>query len=211
MCMTTTSTCTTYVLQVVVNKPSGLQVLPGGCFHQRTALTLLQQHHQDNRATRWPACQPPAPVHRLGRGTSGEGQPCCAVVGTLVAGLGGRLLSSCHCLSCTSPHRNLPRGKAASFPAAGQSHFCCSMDAFLHGLTLLTVCGVPCAGVLVCACSPAARTALSAAFAAATAGTAGVTGHAGVSAREPCPCHLQPELNPPHDAKGRLQGLPHPP
>lgn len=48
---------------IAVNKPSGLQVLPGGLFQQRTVLSQLQ----------WRAWkpQPPSPVHRLGRGTSG--------------------------------------------------------------------------------------------------------------------------------------------
>ncbi|XP_078435032.1 pseudouridine synthase family protein isoform X2 [Wolffia australiana] len=62
---------------LALNKPSGLQVLPGGLFQQRTVLTQLQ----------WEACkfiasstapeiskvqnQHPVPVHRLGRGTSG--------------------------------------------------------------------------------------------------------------------------------------------
>ncbi|MQL82602.1 hypothetical protein Taro_015085 [Colocasia esculenta] len=61
---------------VTLNKPSGLQVLPGGLFQQRTVLRQLQ----------WRACNTissshmfgtllseefhPSPVHRLGRGTS---------------------------------------------------------------------------------------------------------------------------------------------
>ncbi|GAQ88250.1 hypothetical protein KFL_004120180 [Klebsormidium nitens] len=49
---------------LAVSKPSGLQVLPGGPFHQRTALTLLQWWYTRGGVT-------PAPVHRLGRGTSG--------------------------------------------------------------------------------------------------------------------------------------------
>ncbi|PRQ58856.1 putative 23S rRNA pseudouridine(1911/1915/1917) synthase [Rosa chinensis] len=56
---------------IALNKPGGLQVLPGGLFQQRTVLTQLlwrqtqKIHHL--------ACQEshPVPVHRLGRGTSG--------------------------------------------------------------------------------------------------------------------------------------------
>ena len=44
----------------VVNKPSGLPVLPGGFFLQHTLLWQVRQ--------RYPAA---APIHRLGRGTSG--------------------------------------------------------------------------------------------------------------------------------------------
>jgi 23S rRNA pseudouridine1911/1915/1917 synthase len=47
---------------VVVNKPSGLPVLPGGGFVAHTLLHLLQQRYPQN---------PPVPLHRLGRGTSG--------------------------------------------------------------------------------------------------------------------------------------------
>ena len=49
--------------QVVVNKPSGLQVLPNGRFHHRCVLTILREHFDEPL---------PTPVHRLGRGTSGE-------------------------------------------------------------------------------------------------------------------------------------------
>ena len=45
---------------LVVNKPSGLPVLPGGNFLQNTLLWRLRQH-----------CPTAAPIHRLGRGTSG--------------------------------------------------------------------------------------------------------------------------------------------
>lgn len=47
---------------VVVAKPSGLPVLPGGGFLEHTLLWQLQQRYPQ---------QPPLPVHRLGRGTSG--------------------------------------------------------------------------------------------------------------------------------------------
>ncbi|KAL5716936.1 hypothetical protein ACHQM5_010037 [Ranunculus cassubicifolius] len=47
---------------VAFNKPSGLQVLPGGLFQQRTLLTQLQWTRRYQYAV---------PVHRLGRGTSG--------------------------------------------------------------------------------------------------------------------------------------------
>ena len=48
---------------LALDKPSGLQVLPGGPFHANTLLYLVQKS-----ATAWADC---APVHRLGRGTSG--------------------------------------------------------------------------------------------------------------------------------------------
>ncbi|KAK4279704.1 hypothetical protein QN277_011440 [Acacia crassicarpa] len=49
---------------LALNKPSGLQVLPGGLFQQRTILTQLQWQSNNQRPH-------PIPVHRLGRGTSG--------------------------------------------------------------------------------------------------------------------------------------------
>ncbi|KAI3817679.1 hypothetical protein L1987_11476 [Smallanthus sonchifolius] len=49
---------------IALNKPSGLQVLPGGLFQQRTVLTQLQWHIKNQELC-------PVPVHRLGRGTSG--------------------------------------------------------------------------------------------------------------------------------------------
>ncbi|EPS61385.1 hypothetical protein M569_13411, partial [Genlisea aurea] len=51
---------------IALNKPSGLQVLPGGSFQQRTILTQLRRR-TENRVSRCRA----TPVHRLGRGTSG--------------------------------------------------------------------------------------------------------------------------------------------
>ncbi|XP_057784588.1 RNA pseudouridine synthase 5 isoform X2 [Salvia miltiorrhiza] len=55
---------------IALNKPSGLQVLPGGLFQQRTVLTQLQRHAGNLEVS---GCQEPHPVpaHRLGRGTSG--------------------------------------------------------------------------------------------------------------------------------------------
>ncbi|MDE0964726.1 MAG: RluA family pseudouridine synthase [Candidatus Latescibacteria bacterium] len=47
---------------LIVNKPSGLPVMPAGGFLEHTLLRLLER--------RWPV-DPPRPVHRLGRGTSG--------------------------------------------------------------------------------------------------------------------------------------------
>lgn len=47
---------------LVIAKPSGLPVLPGGGFLQNTLLWQLQQRYPD---------LPPVPIHRLGRGTSG--------------------------------------------------------------------------------------------------------------------------------------------
>lgn len=54
-------------LQVAVNKPSGLQVLPAGAFHHCCALTILRQHFLGA-----------SPQHRLGRGTSGQFLRCAA-------------------------------------------------------------------------------------------------------------------------------------
>ncbi|KAK4578875.1 hypothetical protein RGQ29_028804 [Quercus rubra] len=50
---------------IALNKPSGLQVLPGGLFQQRTVLTQLQWQASKKQEPH------PVPVHRLGRGTSG--------------------------------------------------------------------------------------------------------------------------------------------
>lgn len=47
---------------LVINKPSGMPVLPGGNFLTHTLLHQLTLCYPDN---------PPVPVHRLGRGTSG--------------------------------------------------------------------------------------------------------------------------------------------
>ena len=47
---------------LVVVKPSGLPVLPGGGFLEHTLLTQLQQRYPQ---------ETPVPIHRLGRGTSG--------------------------------------------------------------------------------------------------------------------------------------------
>jgi len=47
---------------LIINKPSGLPVMPAGGFLEHTLLRLLEQC--------WPV-DPPRPVHRLGRGTSG--------------------------------------------------------------------------------------------------------------------------------------------
>ncbi|KAM7277295.1 hypothetical protein ACFE04_019161 [Oxalis oulophora] len=56
---------------IALNKPSGLQVLPGGLFQQRTVLTQLQWRNGKHISS--PGIQEPhpVPVHRLGRGTSG--------------------------------------------------------------------------------------------------------------------------------------------
>ena len=48
---------------LVVHKPSGLPVMPGGGFLEHTLLRLLQRQ--------FPQDQTPVPIHRLGRGTSG--------------------------------------------------------------------------------------------------------------------------------------------
>ncbi len=47
---------------VVISKPSGLPVMPGGGFLENTLLRLLSALYPEN---------PPIPIHRLGRGTSG--------------------------------------------------------------------------------------------------------------------------------------------
>ncbi|THU56901.1 hypothetical protein C4D60_Mb11t22100 [Musa balbisiana] len=73
-----------YVLQVLyedndmvaINKPSGLQVLPGGLFQQRTVLMQLQWKEWNKVSSDCSKRQMtqethPVPVHRLGRGTSG--------------------------------------------------------------------------------------------------------------------------------------------
>ena len=46
---------------IAVGKPSGLPTLPGGDFLENTLLFLVRQRYPDH----------PAPIHRLGRGTSG--------------------------------------------------------------------------------------------------------------------------------------------
>ncbi|KAG7565390.1 Pseudouridine synthase catalytic domain superfamily [Arabidopsis suecica] len=57
---------------IALNKPSGLQVLPGGLFQQRTVLTQLQWCFGKNDSYTGSRESPhPVPVHRLGRGTSG--------------------------------------------------------------------------------------------------------------------------------------------
>ncbi|XP_042503402.1 RNA pseudouridine synthase 5 [Macadamia integrifolia] len=58
---------------VALNKPSGLQVLPGGLFQQRTVLTQLQWRASKKASSSLGLSQEPhpVPVHRLGRGTSG--------------------------------------------------------------------------------------------------------------------------------------------
>ncbi|KAL6011120.1 hypothetical protein ACLOJK_001564 [Asimina triloba] len=65
---------------IAINKPSGLQVLPGGLFQQRTVLTQLQWLAEkrsscalklSGSATAQGSSPGAAPVHRLGRGTSG--------------------------------------------------------------------------------------------------------------------------------------------
>eukprot|EP00878_Enallax_costatus_P041775 GHUV01048660.1.p1 GENE.GHUV01048660.1~~GHUV01048660.1.p1 ORF type:complete len:167 (+),score=31.17 GHUV01048660.1:87-587(+) len=56
---------------LAICKPAGLQVLPKGLFCQRTVLGLLQQYHYQKRSLEYPDSLMPAPLHRLGRGTSG--------------------------------------------------------------------------------------------------------------------------------------------
>ncbi|KAJ4848588.1 hypothetical protein Tsubulata_020254 [Turnera subulata] len=56
---------------IALNKPSGLQVLPGGLFQQRTVLTQLQWRASNKVSFSKTQELQAAPVHRLGRGTSG--------------------------------------------------------------------------------------------------------------------------------------------
>ncbi|ESQ45273.1 hypothetical protein EUTSA_v10010446mg [Eutrema salsugineum] len=56
---------------IALNKPSGLQVLPGGLFQQRTLLTQLQWCFSKKDSSTGARESHPVPVHRLGRGTSG--------------------------------------------------------------------------------------------------------------------------------------------
>ncbi|XP_050209300.1 RNA pseudouridine synthase 5 isoform X2 [Mercurialis annua] len=56
---------------IALNKPSGLQVLPGGLFQQRTVLTQLQWLSRKQNSSLASQESHPVPVHRLGRGTSG--------------------------------------------------------------------------------------------------------------------------------------------
>ncbi|XP_010515681.1 PREDICTED: RNA pseudouridine synthase 5 isoform X1 [Camelina sativa] len=56
---------------IALNKPSGLQVLPGGLFQQRTLLTQLHWWFGKKDSSTGARELHPVPVHRLGRGTSG--------------------------------------------------------------------------------------------------------------------------------------------
>jgi hypothetical protein len=58
-------------VQVALNKPPGLQVLPGGLFQQRTVLMQLQWRASKGSSSLAIQGSHPVPVHRLGRGTSG--------------------------------------------------------------------------------------------------------------------------------------------
>jgi hypothetical protein len=66
--------CPRRCCQLALAKPAGLQVLPKASFCQRTVLGLLAAYQQQVHSKRYPGSQQPVPVHRLGRGTSGE--PC---------------------------------------------------------------------------------------------------------------------------------------
>ncbi len=67
------------MIAVAVNKPSGLQVLPGGLFQQRIVLTQLQWRSDSD--DKQPTCGltdlhekdlwKTSPAHHLGRGASG--------------------------------------------------------------------------------------------------------------------------------------------
>ncbi|KAK3035355.1 hypothetical protein RJ639_033639 [Escallonia herrerae] len=60
-----------YLLEIALNKPSCLQVLPGGLFQQRTVLSQLQWHARKENSSGARHESHPVPVHRLGKGTSG--------------------------------------------------------------------------------------------------------------------------------------------
>ena len=47
---------------LLINKPSGLPIMPGGGFLEHTLLSMLKTNYPQNT---------PVPIHRLGRGTSG--------------------------------------------------------------------------------------------------------------------------------------------
>ncbi|XP_057489457.1 RNA pseudouridine synthase 5-like [Actinidia eriantha] len=57
---------------IALNKPSGLQGLPGGLFQQRTVLTQLQWLATRKCSSLAHQAPHPVPVHWLGRGTSGK-------------------------------------------------------------------------------------------------------------------------------------------
>jgi 23S rRNA pseudouridine1911/1915/1917 synthase len=58
---------------LVVVKPAGLPVMPGAGFLENTLLGQLRQHYSDfdYNAVKTKDAMAPAPIHRLGRGTSG--------------------------------------------------------------------------------------------------------------------------------------------
>lgn len=92
---------------VAVNKPAGLQVLPGGPFHQRCTATLLRWAHNPASAplaVHAPhlvgARLPPTPVHRLGRGTSGVLLCACSLVRNVLLLCSQWKTRTCHAAGC---------------------------------------------------------------------------------------------------------------
>lgn len=146
--MHTINTCT--YTQVAVSKPPGLQVLPRSMFNQRTVLTLLRHYWSDTRGPN--AGAPPAPVHRLGRGTSGG-----------LGGCGGHRRHHHHGAAPVLGRHPLPSlvaGSQACRPGSCPWHrlqWCPCLCLHLR------------AGLLLCGCSPAAKRALTEAMAKATA------------------------------------------
>ncbi len=146
---------------VVINKPSGLPVLPAGGFLEHTLLTQLQQRHQnDPRGI-------PRPVHRLGRFTSGL--LVCARQSQSRAWLSAQLRESTESFGQASAAQAEPVAGPAkgcrklyrallALPALG-SALAQAEAALLRGEGLAITTGIgrqphPCLGQLWCAAEP---------------------------------------------------------
>ena len=110
-------------------KPSGLQVLPGGgVFCQRTVLGLLQAYHSSIHGVKYPKTGIPAPLHRLGRGTSGAAwiAACCCIHDCLCCCLGPLHLMStlARCL----------RPLTLNLLQNGAQVYCCVHALQMHGV-----------------------------------------------------------------------------
>lgn len=143
-------------LQLGLAKPAGLQVLPKASFCQRTVLGLLQAYQQQVRRLRHPGSQQPVPVHRLGRGTSGELFNSVCKLHWAAAHCSAELSSTTAGFCVCNRFRRLHVGDVEQRPA----HL---GDAFNVTLVLLGP-----AGVLLCSCSLAARQKLCRDFSAST-------------------------------------------
>lgn len=93
---------------LVINKPSGLPVLPAGGFLEHTLLHQLEQQHQHDPLGL------PRPVHRLGRHTSGL--LVCARQSSTRAWLSALLRESTAAGSVASPGRCLKLYRALTVP-----------------------------------------------------------------------------------------------